>query len=249
MALAYDAVTFDFWNTLCVTDNERYRAERLEVTRALLAREGIDRHDEEIEEALRHLFEVFNQSWADQRQFTASDAVDVLVERLAPTLSDAARVELSELYAGANRASPAPLAPNVAETLARLSAAGLRLGIICDVGMSPSVVLRGFLDHHGVLGYFDHWSFSDEVGVYKPDRRIFEHALAGLGGVDPARAVHVGDLLRTDVAGAQDMGMVAVRYRAVHDDPGDVGDTGGLLEADHVLDDHADLPAILGIEE
>ena len=129
----------------------------------------------------------------------------------------------------------------MAETLARLSGAGLRLGIVCDVGMSPSVVLRGFLEHHGVLGYFDHWSFSDEVGVYKPDRRIFEHALAGLGGVDPARAVHVGDLLRTDVAGAQDMGMVAVRYRAVHDDPGDVGDTGGLFEADHVIDDHAEL--------
>ena len=245
-APGFDAVTFDFWNTLCVTDNERYRAERLHVTRELLAREGVACTDDEIESALRHVFEVFNQAWADQRQFTASDAVDVLVERVAPSLPEAARIELSELYAGANRSSPAPLAPNVAGTIRRLKDAGLRLGIVCDVGMSPSVVLRGFLEHHGILDAFDHWSFSDEVGVYKPDRRIFEHALDGLG-VEPARAAHVGDLRRTDVAGAQDMGMTAIRYRGVHDDPGDVGDTGGLFEADHVLDDHADLPAVLGL--
>src|SRR5690606_21639523 len=97
-APGFDAVTFDFWNTLCVTDNERYRAERLHVTRELLAREGVACTDDEIESALRHVFEVFNQAWADQRQFTASDAVDVLVERVAPSLPEAARIELSELY-------------------------------------------------------------------------------------------------------------------------------------------------------
>ena len=66
-----------------------------------------------------------------------------------------------------------------------------------------------------LLGYFDHWSFSDEVGWYKPAPEIFRHALDGLGGVAPERAAHVGDLRRTDVAGARAMGMTAVRYRGV----------------------------------
>jgi FMN phosphatase YigB (HAD superfamily) len=83
-----------------------------------------------------------------------------------------------------------------------------------------------------VLALFDHWSFSDEVGWYKPDRRIFEHALAGLGGVDPGRAAHVGDIRRTDVAGAQAMGMLAVRYCGISDDT-DSGPEGDVVVADH----------------
>ena len=105
--------------------------------------------------------------------------------------------------------------------------------------MTPSTILRAHLDRHGVLELFDHWSFSDEVGWYKPDRRIFEHALEGLGGVAPDRAAHVGDIRRTDVAGALGMGMVAVRYCGISDDtePGPEGDV--------VVDDHADLAALL----
>ena len=52
---------------------------------------------------------------------------------------------------------------------------------------------------------------------------------------------HVGDLKRTDVAGAQAVGMATVRFRGVVDDP-DSGD-----EADHVIDRLVDLPAVLGL--
>jgi putative hydrolase of the HAD superfamily len=101
-------------------------------------------------------------------------------------------------------------------------------------------VLREHLIRHGVLPLFDHWSFSDEVGAYKPSPVIFEHALAGLGGPTPERVAHVGDLRRTDVAGARAMGMTAIRYAGIFDD-----DSADQPEADHVVTDHADLPAIL----
>jgi FMN phosphatase YigB (HAD superfamily) len=71
---------------------------------------------------------------------------------------------------------------------------------------------------------------------------VFEHALAGLGVDDPSTAAHVGDSLRTDVAGAQAMGMTAVRYTYFLDAPADE-----WPEADHVLDDHAKLASALGI--
>jgi len=131
------------------------------------------------------------------------------------------------------------LTPGMAEAIGVLVASGVRVGIICDVGLTPSITLRRALDHHGLLVQFGHWAFSDEVGVYKPDAAIFEHALAGLGGVAPDRAAHVGDLRRTDVAGARAMGMTAVRYRGVADDP-----TEGP-EGHHVLMDHVDLPGLL----
>jgi putative hydrolase of the HAD superfamily len=120
----------------------------------------------------------------------------------------------------------------------------LRIGIICDVGMTPSTVLRGYLERFDVLRHFDHWSFSDEVGVYKPHPTIFRHALDGLDVTDPTRAAHIGDLRRTDVAGARAMGMLAVRYRGVEDDPVDP-DAGPAVEGDHVIDDHNELVSVL----
>ncbi len=140
------------------------------------------------------------------------------------------------------------LTGNIEETLVALKERGLRLGIICDVGLTPSNVLRDYLAAHGVLDLFDHWSFSDEVGCYKPARAIFDHALAGLGGIDPARAAHVGDLRRTDIAGARAMGMTAVRYRGANDDPAGVDPAGeSLPEGHHVIDDHTQLLAALDL--
>jgi hypothetical protein len=46
------------------------------------------------------------------------------------------------------------------------------------------------------------------------------------------------------VAGAQAKGMTAVRYRGSNDDPGGPDDP----EGDHVIDDHAELAATLGLD-
>jgi putative hydrolase of the HAD superfamily len=91
-----------------------------------------------------------------------------------------------------------------------------------------------------MLKYFDGWAFSDEVGVYKPDPAIFARALTSLGDVPADRALHVGDLRRTDIAGARAIGMTSVRYRGANDD-----DDEDLLDADHVIDHHLQLIPIL----
>ena len=50
---------------------------------------------------------------------------------------------------------------------------------------------------------------SAEVGVAKPDARIFEFALRALG-VEPENVWHVGDDLNADVAGAKGASLTAV---------------------------------------
>jgi putative hydrolase of the HAD superfamily len=109
----------------------------------------------------------------------------------------------------------------------------VRLGIICDIGLTPAPVLRDHLEARGILELFDDTTFSDEVGWYKPDGRIFAHALERLGVSRPESAVHVGDRLRTDVGGARRAGMGSIRYRGVFDDV-----DGSLPEADHVVGDY-----------
>jgi FMN phosphatase YigB (HAD superfamily) len=134
-------------------------------------------------------------------------------------------------------------APGIGPALRSLLAAGVRTGIVCDVGMTGSPILLSHLQRHGLLSWFDHWSFSDVVGHYKPAPEIFRHALDGLGVRDPSRVAHVGDRLRTDVAGALGMGMIAVRYTGLYDDREE-----GLSEAHHVLASHDELPRALGVE-
>ncbi len=55
----------------------------------------------------------------------------------------------------------------------------------------------------------------------------------------------MGDLRRTDVAGAKGVGMVTVRFTGVFDDNGE--HTALLHEADHVVSDLRKVPEVLGL--
>ncbi len=87
-----------------------------------------------------------------------------------------------------------------------------KMAIVSDSGITPGRFVRQVLRELEILGYFESTVFSDEVGFCKPNRVMFERALGELG-VGPREAVHVGDLLHTDVAGAKAMGMKAVWVR------------------------------------
>ncbi|HWG84354.1 MAG TPA: HAD family hydrolase, partial [Deinococcales bacterium] len=72
----------------------------------------------------------------------------------------------------------------------------------------------------------------------KPRIEAFEAALDQFG-LPAIEVMHVGDIPRTDVAGALRMGMRAVRYAGITDRP-------GQPEADAVIRDHREL---LGLVE
>jgi putative hydrolase of the HAD superfamily len=180
-------------------------------------------------------------AWRANEQFLAAEAAEAIIGSLGFAVSAAVRGALVEAFVDAGRDAELHLVDHVPECLHALRDAGLRVGIVCDVGMTASVILRAHLARLGVLDAFDHWSFSDEVGAYKPSPVIFEHALAGLG-VDARATAHIGDLRRTDVAGARAMGMTAVRFTGVFDDTSQPEP-----EGHHVVDSHAILPAALGI--
>jgi FMN phosphatase YigB (HAD superfamily) len=192
-----------------------------------------------VDAAMASSWDTFLQRWRSNEQYTHVEAAVEIVEHLGFVLPPGVHDALVESFTVATSNRPS-LTEGIGDCLRALDDAGVRLGIICDVGMTPSVVLRQVLEHEGLLPLFDHWSFSDEVGCYKPDRLIFEHALAGLGSVPPSRAAHVGDLKRTDVAGALGVGMTAVRYTGAFDDVSEGA------EATVVVASHADLPAALG---
>ena len=186
-------------------------------------------------------WERYVAAWTANEQYQAVQAAEDAIVGLGFDLPADVRDTLTDAFSRAGEEAELHLTDGVEECLHTLKDAGVRLGIICDVGFTASAILREHLIKRGVLPLFDHWSFSDDVGAYKPSPVIFEDALEGLGGVAAERAAHVGDLRRTDVAGALAMGMTAVRYTGVFDD-----DSADQPEADHVVSSHAQLPGVLG---
>ncbi len=241
------AVTFDFWNTLIRVDDGGYLDRRLTAWLGLLAGEGFDRERDVVGGAMRHAGERFDDNWKANRTYGADDAVRDMLVHLGIEPSPSLRAELvSSITDPAPGHEPRPT-PNIGLALDALRVAGVKVGIICDVGLSPSTTLRRYLERHGLLGYFEHWSFSDEVGCFKPDPAIFAHARAGLGDPPPEAMAHVGDLRRTDIAGAQGVGWFAVRYTGIADDSGSGDDGTDQVEGDAVVADHVDLSAALGL--
>jgi putative hydrolase of the HAD superfamily len=231
------AVTFDFWNTI-VRANAEQGALRVHAWRAELAASGHEVSEDALRTAFATVWSQHETAWYANEQFTGHRAGETALDLLGLSLDSATRRRLVELFVTAGEAADFELCPGVDGALRELSERGIRVGIVCDVGFTPSPALRRILQRFGLLDCFAGWSFSDEVGWYKPASEIFEHALAYLGAT-PEETAHVGDLRRTDVAGARAMGMTAVRYRGAYDDLSEGP------EGDLVVDDHAALSRAL----
>jgi putative hydrolase of the HAD superfamily len=95
--------------------------------------------------------------------------------------------------------------PEVPDVLARLRAGGARLAVVSNWDVS----LHDVLERTGLRPLVDAVVISAELGVAKPDPAIFRAALDRLGAVADG-AVHIGDSLEHDVAGARAAGLEAV---------------------------------------
>lgn len=65
----------------------------------------------------------------------------------------------------------------------------------------------------GLEPYFDLVVLSDDIGVNKPDRRLFDYAMQRAGDTDPSRHLMIGDNPSTDIAGALGAGWYALYYK------------------------------------
>jgi putative hydrolase of the HAD superfamily len=92
------------------------------------------------------------------------------------------------------------------ETLDGLRAAGLKLGVISNC----SSEVGELWDDSPFAGRFDAVVLSADVGLKKPDPRIYRLTLDSLG-VEPADAVFVGDGEADELPGAEAVGMRAIQ--------------------------------------
>lgn len=225
------AITFDLWNTLIA--NKDYTSVRLAALQEVLAPRGVD--PGRVEEAYRAMHRRAWQQWETPPHAWSGvhDKLDHVASLLGVAFQDGERERLARTFEECILEWPPPLHPRAMEVLETAARLG-KVALISDTGYSPGRVMRRVLDGHGITSFFDVLVFSDEVGNHKPHPAMFRTALEPLG-IAPGDVLHVGDILRTDVAGAKAFGMRAawLRQDGKVPGPGEVPDI--------VLDDLGDL--------
>ncbi len=133
---------------------------------------------------------------------------------------------------------PSALHADVVPTLHELLDAGYRLGVIAN---QPSQV-RAAMERDGLVGFFEVWGVSDDLGLHKPDPALFLRTLE-LAGVAGERTVMVGDRLDYDMRPARAAGMhtVWLLRGEAPDDP----TPAQLAEPDVTIEDLQQLPDVL----
>jgi len=91
-----------------------------------------------------------------------------------------------------------------------LRKSGLKTSILSNMPRDFSSYLRS---NAGWLRDFDHTVFSGELGMVKPDARIFQACLQGLN-TPPQQALFIDDIA-ANVDGARALGMKAIKFDSV----------------------------------
>ena len=209
------AIAFDVNGTLIEILTEEDMEQIFRAAGHFLTYQGIDlrRHP------LRDLyFQVLKeQQKASAEKYPEFDAVGIWRTIIDDHATDftralpAAKLEqmplfLAEMYRGISRRR-LRLYPHVLEVLDTLRPL-FPLAVVTD---AQSAFARGELHKVGILDYFDPIVVSGDHGFRKPDPRLFQLALDGMG-IRAEEALYVGNDMHRDIYGAREIGMGTVMF-------------------------------------
>lgn len=190
---AVEAVLFDLDHTLCEP-----RRSTGEVLAAAFERAGVDPFFD-ADDYRRWIPEFDADSAGDLRR----RCFRAIAEESGRSRETARRV--AEAYGEVRDPTDVRSYPGTERVLEGL-AGEYRLGLVTNGARETQ---RAKLDRLGIADRFDVATFPETTGEIKPSPAPFRHALDALD-TSPERAVHVGDSLRSDVAGANALGIRSV---------------------------------------
>ncbi len=213
------AITFDFWSTLYKAKAVDYTARLERLKSQIEAGSGAEFNQEQFEAAIKVARDIWSKTWIEEhRTIDAQEWLSIIINELGTTFNPDDLQQIQIYMENSVLHNRPTLATEVKSVLKTLSAA-YKVAIISDTGITPGRTLRQILEEDQLLNYFTHLTFSDEIGHSKPHPNAFLTTLKALNAT-PAEAVHIGDLLRTDIAGALAVGMRAVQFIGINHDKG-----------------------------
>ena len=239
----FKAITFDFWQTLYADSEKNWRkrqAIRVKRCHAYLNSRGYACTLGDVAFGLEEAYNLVMSLWHQHKGISVKRCMQRFAEVLELRLES---VDLDELIACLGAAfleAPPRMIAHVKPVVSRLSEK-YPLGIISDSALTPGSFARQLMARDGILQCFRAFTFSDETAYTKPQVVQFHSTLTKLHA-EPAESVHIGDIFRTDIVGAKNAGMKAIRFSGFNKGEGD--DT----LSDAVVDDYRELEtAITGL--
>jgi putative hydrolase of the HAD superfamily len=210
-------ISFDFYNTFA-TPNPTFAKERNDLLANLF---GLT--DDEIKKIYKTLKDFYDSCAAQDGVagtpiLAWSSFLDVLNENFDSmdawqiTSPVAIYNDVAELFVQ----YPPSLAPNIETLLDRLSQDNITFSITSNTNFVGGYVLDQVIYDMLINVSPDQWFtlYSDDVGVSKPHRIIFETMFSTLNlarrDVQKSEVLHVGDMQETDIVGAEQFGINAL---------------------------------------
>lgn len=209
-------VTVDFWNTIFDSSNGIERNEhRLKTLRSAFETLGLEITEELYQKSMQDAWEYFNGIWKnEQRTLSTYESVMFFWNYFEAPKNKKLISKVVRTFENSILDFPPNLLDGAKEVIEKLSRK-YQLGIISDTGFSPGSVLRQLMKRFSILEYFTTFSFSNETGVAKPHPKAYLKILNEMD-CSPKNAVHIGDIEETDIDGAKNLNMKAIRLIANH---------------------------------
>lgn len=234
------AITFDFWQTL-YADPEQIWQKRQEIRakkcHAYLESRGYTYKLDDILHGLEEAYNLVMNLWHQHQGVSVKRCMIRFAEVLEIQPEETDLDHLVACLGAAFLETPPILIAHVKPVVSRLSE-NYPLGIISDSALTPGSFARQLMERDGILQFFSAFTFSDETEYTKPQVPQFHSTLAQLN-TKPAEAVHIGDIFRTDIVGAKNAGMKAIRFTGFNKT--EIDDT----LSDAVVDDYRQLETVI----
>jgi len=204
VASRIQAVTFALWQTL-IDENDQFHSEVMSRrARAIVEiAEGSGRRVtlEAATGAYSDAAEVLEYSWYSGVAIDNGKRVQMINDLLGLGLGVDQLDGLRRKLEATHSREGLTIVPGARDMLAALGR-HYRLIVVSDSWMTSSLEIRSALASAGISPFFESMYFSDQTGLTKQTGEGFHQALRPTG-INPNHVVHVGDLVESDVAGAQ----------------------------------------------
>ena len=167
----FQGITFDLWNTLLVSEPGGVEV-RQPVWQEVIDERGLNISSDHLLSVLEMLPVRFDIEWRAGRQYTAKEALEDAFNVFGQEITDKDREVLAETFDKASFALEVNIVEGADQVLAYLVKKGIKTAIVSDTSLSAGRHLRFYLKKFGVDHHITSFAFSDEVGVYKPDKKI-----------------------------------------------------------------------------
>lgn len=212
-------ITFDLWHTVLREPMENFtgflKEKRSKAMMEVLLDHGLSFPLEEVERAYDVQTDRLWEIWNRGVEIDQKAQIGLMLSALGIPAKDIEEALAEDLLGPYNEAiSIVPPVPfdGASELFADLRERGISLAIISNTGRTHGEYFRELMDAVGLARYFDVMTFSNEVGIRKPNEAIFLRTLEEMK-VSAKDAMHVGDHPVTDIVGAKNAGMTSVLLR------------------------------------